>query len=250
MIWLMRVFLNYNVVPIQFGFLWDYNDLVRNRYFLALLGILAGFVARLSIDWLQAKRKMEEAERMRVSSELNYLKMQINPHFLFNAINTIYIQIDESKESAKHTLGSFSDMLRYQLYECNAETVPIEKEIGYLQHYIELQKIRKDDRYRINFVFDEEIAPFLLLPMIENMFKHVSDNANGNIIEGNLSYKEGKLFFHGLNTKELNTIQHPAGGIGLENLKRRLLLIYPAKHSLRISDTGSKYEVWLQIDLR
>src|SRR5882724_7211423 len=101
MIWLMRIIINYNVVPIHFGILWDYDDLVKNRYFLALLGILAGFVARLSIDWLQAKRKMEEAEKMRVSSELNYLKMQINPHFLFNAINTIYIQIDESKEAAK-----------------------------------------------------------------------------------------------------------------------------------------------------
>ena len=82
------------------------------------------------------------------------------------------------------------------------------------------------------------------------MFKHVSDHANGNIIEGNLSYKEGSLLFYGMNTKELTTPKDPAGGIGLENLKRRLALMYPEKHSLRISDTGSKYEVWLQINLQ
>jgi two-component system LytT family sensor kinase len=253
MIWLMRIFLHYNVVPIGFRFSWDYNDLVNNRYFLALLGIMAGFIARLSIDWLHTKRKIEESEKMRVSSELNYLKMQINPHFLFNAINTIYIQIDESKEAAKHTLGSFSEMLRYQLYECNAETVPIEKEIEYLQHYIELQKTRMDERYRINFDFDIDlkgfrVAPFLLLPLVENMFKHISNN-NDNVIEGSVQYKGTKLFFYGINSRDQSLKRKSSSGIGIKNLKRRLELMYTGKYSLKINDLGSKYEVWLQIDL-
>jgi two-component system, LytTR family, sensor kinase len=252
LIYIMQYFLHHQVMPIRFNFTWNYSDLVANRYIIALLGALAGFIGKLFIEWFQAKRKIEEAEKLRVAAELTYLKTQVNPHFLFNAINTVYIQIDESTEAAKHTLSSFADMLRYQLYECNHDKVPIEKEVEYLQHYIELQKMRLDERYEIDFHFDESlrgftIAPFLLIPVIENMFKHVSDTVTQPVIKGALNYSNEQLTFHGANTTEQHSTATHTGGIGLANLKRRLTLIYPERHTLTIKDSGNKYEVWLTL---
>ncbi len=252
LIYIMQYFLHHQVIPIRFNFAWNYRDLVANRYIIALLGAFAGFIGKLFIEWFQAKRKIAEAEKLQVAAELTYLKTQVNPHFLFNAINTVYIQIDQSPEAAKHTLSSFADMLRYQLYECNHDKVVIEKEVEYLQHYIELQKMRLDERYEIAFHFDESlrgftIAPFLLIPLIENMFKHVPDTMAKPVIGGRLSYQNEQLTFHGINAKEQHTPATNTGGIGLTNLKRRLTLIYPGRHTLTIKNSGDKYQVWLTL---
>src|ERR1043166_3400862 len=239
----MNIFLKKNIVPIRFNFSWQYNDMVINRYFIALLGATAGFITKLSIDWFNAKRKIEIAEREKVSSELTYLKAQINPHFLFNAINTIYIQMDLSKEEAKETLSTFSQMLRYQLYECDTEKVPVEKEVQYIQNYILLQRLRKDERYEVNFSYSDNLtgfrlAPFILLPFIENTFKHVSnEDTQTNFIRGKLMKENEWLVFHCINSKDIEDHQKNYNGIGLMNVKRRLELIYPGKHSLSINST-------------
>lgn len=269
---IMNGFLHHRVVPIYFDLTWTYEAMVRNRFLIALLGAVAGFVTQLAAEWLKNKRKMEQSEREKISSELNFLKAQINPHFLFNAFNTIYVQMDVSPETAKESLAIFSDMLRYQLYECVAEWVAVDKELSYLQDYINLQKMRKDERYQIEFSFPEEpaatadrIAPFLLIPFVENMFKHVSGYGDRpNIIRGAFKVEQGKLIFQGMNTFDPeNTlpgkgamgsggiVKGPTanGGIGLINVKRRLELLYPGKHRLSISNDNSNYEVWLEIQL-
>lgn len=251
----MNMFLARNIVPIRFNFSWKYNDLVANRYFIALLGATAGFITRLSLNWLAQKKKMEHIERERINAELVYLKNQLNPHFLFNAINTIYIQMDLSKEEARHTLHTFSEMLRYQLYECNAEKVEIEKEIRYIQNYVRLQGLRKDENCEIVFSYGSNptgflIAPLLLLPFVENMFKHVSNERDTiNYIKGNIREENGWVIFYFSNTKNSTGERGapPAGGIGLSNVKRRLELIYPGAHTLDINDSGKTYEVWLKI---
>lgn len=252
LIYIMQFFLHNMIIPIRFNFTWNYSDLVANRYIIALLGGLAGFIGKLSIEWFQAKRKIEEAEKIKVATELMYLKTQVNPHFLFNAINTVYIQIDESTEDAKHTLSAFSDMLRYQLYECNHEKVPIEKEVEYLQHYITLQTMRKDERYQVHFTYGNNLqgfmlAPFILIPLIENMFKHAANNAHPVIIKGDLNGSNNQLTFYGMNTKDHPKRPGHTGGIGLANMKRRLALIYPGRHALTIKETEEMYEVWLTL---
>lgn len=251
-VYTMQYFLNHRLIPIHFNFSWNYSDLVANRYIIALLGALAGFIGKLSVEWFQARRKIEEAEKIRVATELMYLKTQVNPHFLFNAINTVYIQIDESTEAAKHTLSSFSEMLRYQLYECNQEKVPIEKEVAYLQHYVGLQQMRLDERYQLTFTYEDSlqgfiIAPFILIPLIENMFKHASNKGSPTIISGALSYSNNQLTFHGVNSRDDDRVASKAGGIGLTNMKRRLELIYPGRHSLTIKKSKDLYEVWLTV---
>lgn len=250
----MQFFLHNMIIPIRFNFTWNYSDLVANRYIIALLGVLAGFIGKLSIEWFRAKRKIEEAEKIKVATELMYLKTQVNPHFLFNAINTVYIQIDESAETAKHTLSSFSDILRYQLYECNHEQVPIEKEVAYLQDYINLQQLRLDERYRVDFSFQEplqgfSIAPFILMPLIENMFKHVGGQDVPLLIRGTLRHAQNQLTFHGVNSKEDQQPGRYSGGIGLANMKRRLALLYPGRHSLTIQNKENSYEVWLTLQV-
>lgn len=252
LVYLMQYFLHHQILPIHFNFSWNYDDLVANRYIIALLGALAGFIGKLFIEWFHAKRKIAETEKLRVAAELSLLKTQVNPHFLFNAINTVYIQIDESPAAAQQTLSAFADMLRYQLYECNHDQVAIEKEVDYLQHYVALQQMRLDDRYAIHFHFDAQvrgftIAPFLLLPLIENMFKHVSDTAPAPVIHGTLHYNKGLLTFHGINSKDAGRTSGSTGGIGLSNLEKRLQLLYPNRHQLIITDSGDKFDVWLKL---
>jgi two-component system, LytTR family, sensor kinase len=252
---IMIGFLRHKIVPIHFDFSWNYQDMVWNRYLIALVGAAAGFITQLAAEWLKTRKKMAQSEREKIAAELNYLKAQVNPHFLFNAFNTIYVQMDESPESAKESLAIFSDMLRYQLYDCGAEWVAVDKELSYLQHYIQLQKLRKDERYQIDFSFPEadsgdKIAPFLLIPFVENMFKHVSGhNDRSNIIRGDFRCDQGKLIFQGMNTFTREHTLPGKGGIGLVNVKRRLELLYPRKHKLIISNNDSTYEVWLEIQL-
>jgi two-component system LytT family sensor kinase len=249
----MNIFLQRNIIPIRFNFSWQYNDMIANRYFIALLGATAGFITKLSLDWMDVKRKMELVEREKMAAELIYLKAQINPHFLFNAINTIYIQMDVSKEDAKETLNNFSQMLRYQLYECDEEKVPIEKELQYIRNYIRLQSLRKDERYEIDLSYGKDLngfrlAPFILLPFIENMFKYVSNNDDRtNFIRATLTKEQEWLVFHCINSKDKDEDQNEHNGIGLTNVKRRLALIYPGKHLLNINRTGTTFEVWLKI---
>ena len=128
---------------------------------------------------------MAELAKEKAEAELNFLKSQINPHFLFNSLNSVYFLIDKSNPDARQALHKFSDMLRYQLYEANGEKIPIEKEINYLQDYVHLQQLRKDENYKVQFncspdVKNFSIEPLLLIPFVENAFKHISHKTDGS----------------------------------------------------------------------
>ena len=194
-------------------------------------------------------------QREKALSELELLKQQINPHFLFNALNTVYYKIDRSNGQARETLQRFSNMLRYQLYECNHELVAIEKELLFIRSYVDLQKERLNDNYKITCDGLNDIglliSPFLLLPLIENCFKHVSgypDRENAIFID---CFVEGDTFrLHTRNSiadgLELNKGK---AGIGLENVRRRLGLVYPGKHELITGPEGIFYEARLRIEI-
>lgn len=250
----MQVFLRRQLVPIHFNFYWDYASMERNRFFIALVGAAAGFMTQLAAGWVQAQRRAQVAEKEKIASELTYLRAQVNPHFLFNSINTIYVQMSLPGEGARETLSTFSDMLRYQLYECTGERVPLEREVEYIRNYIHLQRLRKDERYEIDWVFEGEagdgwIAPFLLIPFVENMFKHVSGRPEGgNLIRGRVTLEPGRLRFEGMNTKGAAATSG-TGGIGLANVRRRLDLLYPGRHTLTIKDEPTTYEVCLTLQL-
>lgn len=224
--------------------------------------VLAGAAIQLMVDYVKMQQRMVEMAKEKAEAELNFLKSQINPHFLFNSINSVYFLIDKSNADARGALHKFSDMLRYQLYEMNGNRVTIEKEIQYLQDYIGLQKLRKDDQYHIEFlcqpeVKDFSIEPLLLIPFVENAFKHISHNKNQpNFIKLQLSMNKGEFNFSIQNSKEpgheplqVEKVMEQHSGIGLANVKRRLALLYPQKHSLTINNGFDIFKVVLRIKI-
>ena len=199
-------------------------------------------------------------ERELLDTELKYLKAQINPHFLFNGINSVYHLIDEQPEQAKETLLTFSELLRYQLYECNEPFIPLTKELAYLTNYLALEEVRKGEdaticwKVQSNDEEDAKIAPMLLQPFIENAFKHLShyDDPAQNRLDVALTVDQQMLSLKVDNTTE--TTQRagtpPVESIGLENVKRRLNLIYPERHQLLISESPGRFQVHIMINLR
>lgn len=206
----------------------------------------------LSREWFFQRELMRKMEVEKLSSELEYLKAQINPHFVFNSINTIYFQIDKQNTHARESLSAFSEMLRYQLYECNGKVIPIEKEIIYLKNYVALQRMRKDENYSISFEVAENvggfmIAPLLFIPFVENAFKHISHHPHKNEVRIRIDKKDDNVELFVFNTKESKVTASDHVGIGLKNAKRRLELLYKDQHELVMDDRPDHYEVKLTI---
>lgn len=218
--------------------------------------VIAGASFKLMFDQINLQKKMAELGKEKAEAELNFLKSQINPHFLFNSLNSVYFLIDKNNPDARQALHKFSDMLRYQLYEANGEKIPIEKEIDYLQDYVHLQQLRKDENYDVQFNCSPEvknfsIEPLLLIPFVENAFKHISHKPNEtNFVKLDLRRSNGYFEFVVENSCEkgiYTTEQH--GGIGMNNVKRRLELLYPDTHQLNIDDRGETFKINLKLKI-
>jgi LytS/YehU family sensor histidine kinase len=216
-----------------------FNSLIN--IFIWTICLVAG---KLILDRIRFQKYIEVIEKEKMKNELDFLKAQFNPHFLFNSINSIYGNINKSNSTAREMLLTFSEMLRYQLYECNTGTISIEKEISYIRNYISLQQIRKPENLSVQLLVSEDvrgitIAPLIFIAFIENSFKYVSN------------YEDKQLFFKTFNTKEningRKTIDH--GGIGIANVRRRLELLYPGKHVLAIQNNEHFFEVTLNLEV-
>lgn len=219
--------------------------------------VIAGLAIKLLVDYNRMQKRLLEVAKEKAETELNFLKSQINPHFLFNSLNAVYFLIDKNNTDARQALHKFSDMLRYQLYEVKDEKIPIEKEIGYLKDYIGLQQLRNEN-CRVQLILDEKmksfyIEPLLLIPFVENSFKHLSHFSNGrsNEIRIDLSKQNGEMNLTVRNTTEGTQVHGVSadGGIGLNNVKRRLELLYPQKHDLKISENNGWFDVHLKIKI-
>ncbi|MCE7993405.1 MAG: histidine kinase [Roseivirga sp.] len=208
---------------------------------------------KLSKSWYVLQR----VEKEKLAIELNSLKSQVNPHFLFNSLNSIYSQALAKSEQTPDTVLELSNLLRYMLYEVGESTVELAKEVEMMENYIGLQKLRADASSEISFQIKGDplkykIAPLLFFPLIENSFKHgvkgVSDKAYVKML---LECNENQINFEIENNKgEVDDMEKGKyGGIGLENVKRRLTLIYPGKHEFTIEDRENLYRVNLKIQL-
>jgi len=215
----------------------------------------AGF--KLVFDYARAQRALGELARENAEAELNFLKSQINPHFVFNSLNAVYFLIDKQNADARDALHRFSGMLRYQLYECNGHTTSLGKEIAYLNDYIDLQRLRRDNNCRILFncapgLQAFGIAPLLLIPFVENAFKHLSHYSDAtNEVSIAITENGGLLRFSVSNTTEAKngSVVLPHQGIGLKNVKRRLALLYPGRHSLAIQHPDGRFDVTLELQM-
>jgi two-component system, LytTR family, sensor kinase len=224
------------------------------NFSIALFYMAFALALQLSKEWYFQRKRLREMEVEKLQTELDYLKSQINPHFLFNSLNTIFFQIDKTNLQARETLTKFSDMLRFQLYECNGHAISLEREVEYLKNYIDLQRLRRDGKYKIEFTTkgdlrERTLAPLMLIPLVENAFKHLSHfPEGGNVVSVWVESVEDGTELKVMNTKETRVAEPAkAGGIGLKNLKRRLELQYPDKHELEINETKREFEVRLKL---
>lgn len=218
--------------------------------------ILSGF--KFAWDAVIKQKELDEVKLKAQESELQLLKTQINPHFLFNNLNNLYAHAIEKSSKTPEIILALSDFLRYTLYECKARYVSINKEIEQLENYIQLNEMHLEGRGKISFYSDIEgtgfqIAPLLLIVFVENAFKHSASSQLDSIeIDIHLKVnKRGHLTFECINTfQEQSNTESLSKGIGLNNVRKRLNLLYPKQHSLNISDEKEMFKVYLEIQLK
>lgn len=238
--------------PLEF---WVFFRIIQN------LVIIASPVAfstgiKLFMDWYQQKNKAKQLEIEKRAAELKYLKAQINPHFLFNTLNNLYgLSLEQSKKVPQLIL-KLSDLLSYSLYESAVERIAIRKEIKLINDFIALEKERYEGRLKIDWTIAKkvdrewEIAPLLLMPLVENAFKHgVKENIEQTIISLDLNKERQFLVFKVSNTVPKTIDEKLPNGIGLKNLKRRLDLLYPNQHQLETFQEGNQFNALLKLKI-
>ncbi len=228
------------------------------RSFLFNFPIMGGFAVitkMMKRSWLKQQETLQVA-REKAKAELQLLKSQIHPHFLFNTLNNVYFLTLTASQKAPEMLAKLTDMLRYILNECNRSYVPLEKEIKMIEDYMTLEKIRYGDRLKMDLEIkgdykNKVISPLLLIPLVENSFKHgASKMLQQPWVSLNITIEEQGLFFLMSNSRPEEAIQPTHNGhIGLNNVKKRLQLLYPDAHELSIVNGADSYEVFMKIDL-
>jgi two-component system LytT family sensor kinase len=212
---------------------------------------------KMFVDQLETERKLKERETENLRTELIFLRSQISPHFIFNVLNNMVALARKKSDDLEPSLIKLSSLLRYMLYEADQSNVSLQREIEYLQNYIDLQKQRFRKNAEIRFSFEEPaeplmIEPMLLVPFVENAFKHGTTLVENGIIDISLKVKDGVLDFTVKNkyNGELEEVKDSSSGIGLVNVKRRLHLLYDKRHRLSIDDSNGFFNVHLQLNLR
>jgi len=210
---------------------------------------------KLSIDWYSQQLLIQRITVEKLNAEVGFLRAQVNPHFLFNILNNLYALALKKSEQAPDVVLKLSSMMEYMLYDSNDDKVLLDKELEYLQNYVELERLRFGNEAIITFSKGKipaglTLAPLLLLPMVENAFKHgLSRQAANSELHINIEFNNADLSVKVVNTKPLKPFLPFKGGIGLGNLRKRLELLYPGKHDLQIKDDPSHFTILLIIEL-
>jgi len=225
-------------------------------------GFLMGFSStlfKIISDWVSHQNEKNELQRQSLQSELNFLKSQINPHFLFNTLNSLYALTLKKSDKAPEIVLRLSEMMRYMLYECNEPKVHLSKEINYVKNYLEMEKLRHGEKYKIDLNIEgningQMITPLLFIPFLENSFKHGMDQGlNDGYVNIDFKIAGEKLDLEVVNSKSkqlpIALSKKKSGGIGLVNVKRRLNLVYPEKHDLEIENKDDQFRESLDLDL-
>ncbi|MBU0765268.1 MAG: sensor histidine kinase [Bacteroidetes bacterium] len=212
---------------------------------------------KVTREYFDKERQRKESETEKLNAELMFLKSQVNPHFLFNTLNSIYSLAYDRSDNTPEAVVRLSQMMRYMLDESNKDIVELEKEIDYLKSYIDLQKLRMPENFSVDFKIRGEIRniliePLLLLPLIENAFKHTVDNSGNPLISIVLKIENNVVCLRVENPvdEEYTDTGKEGWGVGLSNLNKRLTLLYPDRHKLTLEQKSLKYTAELIITLR
>ncbi|MEX0362225.1 MAG: sensor histidine kinase [Allomuricauda sp.] len=214
---------------------------------------MAAFFLRRSV---LMQRQKEEKENLQKDMELTYLKEQVNPHFLFNSLNSIYALSRQQSTETPEVVMQLSELMRYQLESAKKDTVLLKEELEFIENYLLLEEKRLSKRCTIEFSIDGDVlglkmAPMLLIPFVENAIKHGAQSTNEqSMIAVSALIKTNTLYFQITNSKPKTQVATKRKGLGLENVKRRLKLLYPNSHTLEIRDAEKAYHVNLSIQLK
>jgi LytS/YehU family sensor histidine kinase len=229
-----------------------------NRTYLFNLPVVAGIATMIKLTkrWLLKQQETEQMAWEKTKAELQLLKAQVHPHFLFNTLNNIYFFTLNASPQAPEMIRKLSSLLQYILNECNQPLVPVEKEIKMLQDYIDLEIIRYGEKLKItteingNFQ-NKMIAPLLLIPFVENSFKHgASKMIVDPTIKLRIACENNELIFFITNSQpSVSVPMSPNGGIGIKNVKKRLQLLYPGTHELNIVAEKESFTIYLKIKI-
>lgn len=225
-----------------------------NIFLLVLLFFALSTSIRLILEWSKKEKERVLITSQKVNSELSFLRSQLNPHFLFNTLNSIYSLANKKSDDTTTAIVTLSELMRYMIYEVNENLVLLKNEVDHIQNYIDLQLLRLKDSsgVRVNIIGDlnYKIEPMLLISFIENAFKYGTDFKGKTDITIKLSVNNNILHLDVQNKVSLQNTQNPNSGIGLENIKNRLNLLYPKTHKLIITQTKDFYKVDLSIQLK
>ncbi|HJR99438.1 MAG TPA: sensor histidine kinase [Flavobacterium sp.] len=226
--------------------------IVHSLFFLFIISI-STLIKTLSEFYINQQNKLI-SETRKTTSELNYLRKQTNPHFLFNALNSIYSLAYKKSDLVPDAIVTLSEMMRYMLYETDNKAVSLEKEINYIKNYIDLQKLRLNNIENIYLNIHGEtrnklIEPLLLISFIENAFKYGTDYKGAAFVKIKISIEDNNLDFWIENKIENQVKDINNSGIGLTNIKNRLAILYPNAHQLNIQQTDNNYSVHLNLKL-
>lgn len=212
---------------------------------------------RFAVDWFEFESRKNSIENERLTAELNFLKAQVNPHFLFNTLNNLYYLAYSQSPNTPEVIAKLSQMMRYMIYDSNYARVPLEKEIEYMENYISLERLRLNNTIPITFnvsgdVSNHSITPLIFITFLENAFKHgVSNNSSDAWVKLEIILNGNECTYTVENSKRrsVKPEAEEKSGIGLQNVKRRLDLSYPDSHALFVDDAKDHYKVTLKLKL-
>lgn len=236
------------------------QSLINNQssHWLFLLSVvLIASALRIIKYWFVQQNEQRDLERRQLQSELSFLRSQINPHFLFNTLNSLYALTLKKSDRAPEVVLRLSEMMRYMLYECNERYVPLSREIQYIENYLALERVRYGAKAHIEFEHSTDsdsysVAPLMFITFLENSFKHgLSHSVDGGYVAVFLQAADGELEINITNSKaKQKDAQFYSGGIGLSNVRRRLQLLYPAAHELHMEEDEESFSVLLRLHLK
>ncbi|WP_317897535.1 sensor histidine kinase [Aurantibacillus circumpalustris] len=233
--------------PLQY---YIYKDFIS-----MIIPMIIAYTVKTSERWAKIESEKKEEEKNHLKSELQNLKYQLQPHFFFNSLNTIYALIEKSPSLAQETVHSLGKLMRYMLYETEQGKVNLNEELEFMKQYIELMRLRLSDKTKVNVNFPAidqtyEITPLLFISLIENAFKHGVSATHNSELYFSLAVHENKIQFIAENTNFPKNEKDKSGsGIGLVNLKKRLELSYPNHYSFTTKIVGLTFSVLLEINL-
>jgi len=231
----------------------DLNAFLWSSVFVSGFFIISGCLIKFALDWFSNIRIQRSLETEKKDMELQFLKSQLNPHFLFNSLNNIYSLAYQKSDKTADAILKLSEIMRYMIYESNDSWVALSKEIEYVKSYIELQKLRFKDGAAVVMTLNgeidnQQILPLILISFVENAFKHGVANDPSDPIRINIIANQ-KILHFSITNKKNNANKDAMGGVGLNNVERRLQLLYPERYKLNIVNSATHYTSELMLDI-